>query len=268
MRLASRRESVTLCLWRVLARGGKAEPQPGGTREIEGGRRADALAERLVDAAMRLSAHTRHHAYSLTALLLLARGAWDNVTTTTRELRQLVDANPDTGFCLLGAAAAGYGAIADILAGRPLPDGLDALVARMVPFTLIQGSSVMVPKVMASEPGILPDAMRAYAPDLRLWDRQRCWDVCDLMPAVALTMLERWDELGPTLVRLDEFAGSGGRVAGAVAAAIREEEAAAKGGPRPTHDQLHALGCGGISELLRFRPTVGASRTMTDGRAS
>jgi class 3 adenylate cyclase/predicted ATPase len=218
-------------------------------------RRADALAERLVDAATRRSAHTRHHAYSLTALLLLARGDWDNVTTTTREVWQLVDGNPDSGFCLLGAAAAGYGAIADVLASRSLPDRLDALVARMVPAsTLIQKSSVMVPKVMANEPGILPDAMRAYAPDLRLWDRQRCWDPCDLMPAIALTMLERWDELGPSLARLDEFAAGGGRVAGAAAAAIREEKAAARGGPRPTHDQLHSLGCAGISELIRFRP--------------
>ena len=222
--------------------------------------RADALAERLVNAATRRSAHTRHHAYSLTALLLLARGAWDHVTTATREVWQLVDGNPDSGFCLLGAAAAGYGAIADILAGRSLPDRLDTLVARMVPqSTLIQGSSVMVPKVMANEPGILPDAMRAYAPDLRLWDRQRCWDPCDLMPAIALTMLERWNELGTSLARLDEFAGGGGRLAGAAAAAIREEAAVAKGGPMPTHDQLRALGCVGISELLSFRPTSSAS---------
>lgn len=222
-------------------------------------RRADLLAERLVDAANRRSGHTRQHAYALTALLLLARGAWDNVTTTTRELWQLVDANPDAGFCLLGAAAVGYGAIADILAGRSLPDGLDALVARVAPeSTLIQGSSVLVPKVMANEPAILPDALRAYAPDLRPWD-PRVSDVCDLMPAIALTMLERWDELGPSLRRLDEYASGGGRLACAAAAAIREEKAAASGGPPPTHDQLHALGYAGISELLRFRPTSSAS---------
>jgi hypothetical protein len=48
-------------------------------------------------------------------------------------------------------------------------------------------------------------------------------------------------------------------VAGALAAAIREEEAAAKGGPAPTHRDLRALGCAGLSELLRFRPTLPAS---------
>ena len=73
-------------------------------------------------------------------------------------------------------------------------------------------------------------------------------------PAIALTMLERWDDVGPTLARLDEFAGGGSRVAGAVAAAVREEEAAARGGPRPKHAELRGLGCRGISELLQFRP--------------
>lgn len=221
---------------------------------------ADALAELLLVEATRRSAHTRQHAYGLKALLLLARGAWDDVTIITGELAQLVDANPDTGFCLLGAAAAGYGAIADIIGGRPLPRRLDEFVARVIPeSTLIQASSVMVPKVMADDRAALADGLKAYAPELRLWDRQRAWDVCDLMPAIALTMLERWDELGPSLARLDEFAGGGGRLAGAAAAAIREEEAAAGGGPKPTHEKLRVLGCAGISELLRVRSTSGAS---------
>jgi hypothetical protein len=90
-----------------------------------------------------------------------------------------------------------------------------------------------------------------------LWDRERTWDFFDLMPAVALTMLERWDDLGSSLERLDLFAESGSQVAGATAAAIREEEVAARGGPPPTHVGLLALGCAGISELLRYRPQSG-----------
>jgi hypothetical protein len=74
------------------------------------------------------------------------------------------------------------------------------------------------------------------------------------MPAIALTMMELWSELGPSLARLDEFAAGGGELAGAAAAAIREEEEAAGGGPAPTHDRLRALGYAGISELIRFRP--------------
>jgi class 3 adenylate cyclase/tetratricopeptide (TPR) repeat protein len=217
--------------------------------------RADALADRLIEDAARRSAHTRQHAYGLKALLLFARGNWEGVAATTRDLAQLIEANPDTGFCLVGAAAAGYGAVADILAGRPLPEGLDEFVARVLgEATPIQAGSVMVPKVMADDQAALAEGLKAYATNLRLWDQQRTWDVCDLMPAIALTMLERWNELGPSLARLDEFARGGGRLAGAAAAAIREEEAAAGSGPPPTHEQLRALSYAGISELLRFRP--------------
>jgi hypothetical protein len=73
---------------------------------------------------------------------------------------------------------------------------------------------------------------------------------------MALTMLERWEELEGPLARLDACASSGGRLAGAAAAAIREEHAAAQGGPPPVHEELHALGFAGVSELLRFRPPV------------
>ena len=60
--------------------------------------------------------------------------------------------------------------------------------------------------------------------------------------------------LGPTLERLDRFAEGGSRLAGATAAAIREEIAAADGGPAPSHDELRNHGYLGISELLCFRP--------------
>jgi class 3 adenylate cyclase/tetratricopeptide (TPR) repeat protein len=222
--------------------------------------KAEELSARLARLAAHRSPHTRQHAFALAAFLHLARGAWDEVSVSAQGLKQLVEANPETGFCLLGAYATGYGAIADLLAGRSIPADLDAHVARIVDESvLIQASSVMVPKVMANVPGILPGAMAAYAPDLRLWDRARVWDICDLMPAIALTMREQWDELGPSLARLDAVAAGGGRVAGGVAAAIREEEAAARGGPASMHEELRALGCAGISQLLRFRPTPGDS---------
>jgi class 3 adenylate cyclase/tetratricopeptide (TPR) repeat protein len=222
------------------------------------GERADAIAGRLLEDAPRRSPHTRQHAYALKTFLPFARGDWARVASTRQEMAELVDANPDAGFCLLGAAGIVYGAIADILAGRS-PDRLDELVARMVPdSTLVQASSVMVPHVMAGDRAAVDEGLKAYGPGLRLWDRERTWDFFDLMPALALTMLERWDDLGPSLDRLDLFAEGGSRLAAATAAAIREEEAALSGGPMPTHDLLLTLGCAGISELVRFRPTSSA----------
>lgn len=223
------------------------------------GDRADAILARLLEDAPRRSPHTRQHAYALKTFLPFARGDWPRVASARQELAELVDANPDTGFCLIGAAGLAYGSVADILDGRSA-EGFDALVARMVPDSkLVQASSVMVPHVMAGDATAVDEGLKAYGPGLRLWDRERTWDFFDLMPGVALTMLQRWDLLGPSLARLDLFSEGGSVLAGAVAAAIREEEAAAKGGPSPTHDQLKSLGCIGISELLRFRPPSWAS---------
>jgi hypothetical protein len=184
------------------------------------------------------------------------RGDWDSLEATTRQLAQLVNGNPDASFCLLGATAFGYGAVAEVRASSQLPDGLDALVARMVPESNpIQAGSVMVPKAMMGDASALAEGLKAYQPDLSLRDRMRVWDVCDVMPAIAGTMLERWDALGRSLERLDLCAGFGGRLAGALSAAVREEASAAKGGPPASHDELLALGFLGISELLRRRPS-------------
>ncbi|HEV8054393.1 MAG: hypothetical protein H0X16_03955 [Chloroflexi bacterium] len=217
-------------------------------------RRADAVAERLLADSTPRSAHTRQHAYALKALILFGRGDWDGLDSTTRELRSLVDTNPDTSFCLLGAAAVGYQTAAEVLDGRPLTPDIDAQAARMVDESeRVQAASVMLPKVMTGDPGALASGLRGYESGLRLWDRYRAWDVADLIPAIALTISGRWDELGPTLARLDEFARGGARLAEATAHAVREEQAAAAGGPAPAHEQLRALGYAGISELLRFR---------------
>jgi class 3 adenylate cyclase/tetratricopeptide (TPR) repeat protein len=214
----------------------------------------DAIADGLLVESLSRSVHTRQHAYAVKAFLALARGAWDEVASIAQDLRQLVEANPDASFCLLGAGGYAYGAIAATLQGTP-PEGFDQAIERVVPDSaLIQAANVMVPKAMTGDRAALAAGLAAYARGLRLEDRERVWDVSDLMPAIALTMLERWDDLGPSLARLDEFAAGGSRLAGATAVAVREEEAAAKGGPVPTHEELRALGYAGIGELLSFRP--------------
>jgi class 3 adenylate cyclase/tetratricopeptide (TPR) repeat protein len=236
--------------------------------------RAEALADRLEEEATRRSAHTRQHALGVQALVRFGRGDWAGLEETSRQLTELVDAHPEASFCLVGAAGAGYGAVAEIIAGRPLPESLDSFAGRL--FTesaLIQSSSVMLPKVMTTDSTALADGLRAYGTDLRLWDRMRAWDVGDLMPAIALTMLECWDDLSPSLARLDEVARGGGRLAEAAASAVREEAAAAEdGAPRPKHEALHALGYEGISELLSYRPALVASplpaRRSSPGAAS
>jgi tetratricopeptide (TPR) repeat protein len=217
--------------------------------------RAGTLADRLRVDAVRRSVHTRSHALSLKALVFFGRGDWDGLQSTTQDLESLVRENPNASFCLLSAAAVGYGTAATVLAGGPLPPDIDEQAKRHVGDSeRVQAASVMLPKVMAGNGEAIAPGLRGYESGLRLWDRYRAWDVADLIPAIALTILERWDELSPVLARLDEFAARGARLSRAAAAAIREEKAAARGGPPPVHEELRSLGYLGLSELIRFRP--------------
>lgn len=121
---------------------------------------------------------------------------------------------------------------------------------------LVQAASIMLAKAMLGEAEAVERGLAAYSRDLRLWDRAAAWDVCHLMPAIALRLLERWDLLVGPLARLDACADGGSRLASATAAAIREEQAAATGGSPPNHLELRTLGYLGLSDLLRFRPNL------------
>ncbi len=67
-------------------------------------------------------------------------------------------------------------------------------------------------------------------------------------------MLEAWEVLDDTLSLLTVAASRGSQYLEGLIAAIREEVAAARGGPRPLHAQLRDLGYLGWSELVSFRP--------------
>jgi hypothetical protein len=217
--------------------------------------RAARLADKLINEATHRSAHTKQHGYGLAALVSLCRGEFDDVLRRGEEIRALVAANPDSAFCLLGSVAIGYHAIAEILAGRPVPADVDDQVLRIQPDSgPMQASSVMLPKVMTGDEAALTKGLPAYQPGIPLRDRARALDVCDIMPTAALTILQRWDELEPVLQRLDEFNAGGALLAGAMATAVREERDHAHGGPHPQHDELKSLGLSGLSTILSFRP--------------
>lgn len=228
------------------------------------------LAESLVaiaqeDAAKGRSPHTRQHVLSISSLMSFGRGRWEQLIRTTYDLEQLVASSPEASFCLLGCSAMGQGSAARILLGQPLPADLDAVALRMVPVSeIVQASSMMLPKAMMGNVADAERGLAAYAPGLRLWDRAEAWDFSDLIAAMALTVLERWEQLGPPLARLDICAAGGSVLAGATAAAIREEQAAAQGGPAASHQELRRLGFAGISELLRYRPARDGRPTESD----
>ena len=70
------------------------------------------------------------------------------------------------------------------------------LVSRMMPqSSSVQASSLMIPRIMAGLPWSETDALAAYAPKARLWDRQEVWDPCRVQLALAYALLRRWDDL-------------------------------------------------------------------------
>ncbi|MDX6636686.1 MAG: hypothetical protein QOJ01_197 [Solirubrobacterales bacterium] len=238
-----------------------------GRAAFDGGdlAKAERLARDLDAESLHRSVHTRSHYFALLALIAFGRGDWQALGDARDELLALADNNPEVGFCLLSAAAMGFGAASQVLAGAPLGADIDAVVHRQIGDSdPAEAAAVLLPKAMTGDAAALERGLAGYQPGARLWDRYRVWDVADLMPAIAMTMLERWDELPRVLARLDELAGYGGRLAGAVAEAIREEERAQVGGAPPRHARLRELGYLGISKLLRFRPTANIGGGLAD----
>jgi class 3 adenylate cyclase len=217
--------------------------------------RARRIADDLDAETEHRSTHTRSHYFAQRALVDFGIGAWEDLLAVEGEVRSLADRNPDVPFCLLTAATIGYASATEVLASGPLRADLDAQLVRQVEDSeVIRAAAGLLPKVMGGDADALTRGLRAYQPGLPLSDRFRVWDPIELMPALGLTILERWDELAEPLAKLDAFDRRGARLAGAVAAAIREEQRAAGGGPPPSHEALDALGFGGISQILRFRP--------------
>jgi class 3 adenylate cyclase len=200
------------------------------------------------------SAHTRSHYFAHRALVAMGVGDWSEVARAEQEMAELVERSGDSSWCLLSAGTIGFAAVGEVLHGQGLRPDIDAQVHRQVPTEeIIQAAALLLPKVMAGRPEALASGLRGYADGLPLADRYRVWDPNGLYPAIAMTQLERWDDVAAALAGLDAGARLGAKLAGAMAAAIREEQRAAEGGPTPAHTELRALGFNGFSELLRYR---------------
>ncbi len=224
--------------------------------------RAGADADRLLELSQSMSPHTRQHGMGSRARVLLGKGDWRGVIEQAENLRSLMRENPDDSWCIAGANLMAYGAMAEILDGRRASDDLEALVLRMIPESnATRAAALLVPLVMDSRDVAEDEAHRAYARETPIFDRESTWDLIELHWAVAYAVREQWKELEPLLVRLDARAGRGAKLAETLAAALREEMASARGGPKPKHEALRELGYHGISALVSYR--VPSTRAIT-----
>jgi class 3 adenylate cyclase/tetratricopeptide (TPR) repeat protein len=216
--------------------------------------RAEASAERLLQISATKAPHTRQHAFAAKGLVRFARGDWSGVHAFGEEVRSLVEANPDSSWCLLGANLVGYDAIADVVQGRARSSDATSLVERMLPEAPAARAAVLLlPSVLAGAEPQEDEARRSYARETILWERESAWDIAGINLVLAQVTRERWSEAETELPRIDRLADKGAGFAAAFAAAIREEIAEARGGLHPKHEQLHRLGYHGISELLSYR---------------
>ena len=262
--IAQARSLFDRCLDRLLAMGARVnEPEALTFRtllvfhlgDLAG---AESMADRVLEISAQRSPHTESHALGARALVQFGRGDWSGLSRTASQIADLVGRHPEATWCLIGAAPAWQGAVADVLTGRGLPQVAVDLVSRMVPNSAkVQASSLMIPRIMAGMPWSEAEALAAYAPKARFWDTQEWWDPCDIQLALAYALLRRWDDLERMLPQFEVLAAKGAALLGAFAAAAREQIAAGRGGPAPAHRELCALGYIGLSELLSFQPRTG-----------
>ena len=224
---------------------GVASYLAGNLREVE------RLSDRLSELATRRSAHLRSHALALVSHLLFARGDWDGLAALGRELVELVDANPETQFCLAGAGAAGYAFVADSIRGRRSPLQIEEFVGRMVPESAaVRASNLILPMAIAGR-DCRHLSTAGFARTGPVWDHEVI-DALGLRLTMALVVQERWEELETSLARLDRAAVRGSALAGAIATAARGERDGAQTRD-VSHRELRALGYVGLSEILALR---------------
>jgi len=212
---------------------------------------AEGLAERFRAASTSRGPHLRTHAHREQCHVLLAQGNWRGLAELAAETERLVAEHPETAFCYAVTAVLSFAAIAHAVEGRG-SEARALLMRAEAPLRaepLERESVLLLANGVAGRSGKVAELRRQVregaAPPFWFFKR---------MEAVVLTMLERWDEVDDALRPLERVAEKGSRYLEALVAAIREEMAAARGGPAPTHRMLRELGYRGWSQLLAHRP--------------
>lgn len=214
--------------------------------------KAQAVARELLDASLAWGPHLRTHAYRSQCHVLLAQGNWAGLHTVLADVERLVKDNPATPFCYAVTVARAFAAVAHMVEGQP-GAARTLLTAAEVP---LQAESFDRESVLLLAYGVL--GRRSHAERLMRECRERGlpnppWYFYRA-EAVALTILEAWELLDAALSPLTVAASRGSQYLEALIIAIREERAAASGGPYPLHAQLRGLGYLGWSALVSFRP--------------
>jgi class 3 adenylate cyclase/tetratricopeptide (TPR) repeat protein len=212
---------------------------------------AEALAERFRAASASRGPHLQTHAHREQCHVLLAQGNWRGLCELAAETERLVARHPETNFCYAVTAVLASAVIAHAVEGRRAE--ARALLGRAEQMLQAEPEERESVLLLANGVAARLDRVAELRRQVREGATPPFW-FFKRMEAVVLTMLERWDEVDETLPLLERVAKKGSRYLEALVRAIREEKAAALGGPAPTHRMLRELGYRGWSQLLSYRP--------------
>ena len=184
--------------------------------------------------------------------MLLARGDWVALRALAAETDELVAAHPETAFCYAVTTLRAFSVVADVMTRRHADHSeVDRAVMPLQAEIFEREAVLLLLHGVVGRPdrvdAVLGEVDRAGTSPFWFFMRNR---------AAVLTMLERWNDLDMVLSPLEQLAGANSPYVTAFVAAVREERAAAKGGPLPTHRGLRDLGYLGWSQLLSHRPTI------------
>jgi len=202
------------------------------------------------------------HAHRELAHVLLARGDWQGLCDLAITTQRLVAQHPETSFCYAITVVLSFASVAHVLSGRKPNARAPLSRAESQAHVLLSRAELPLQAEPLERESVL---LLAYGTlgERHKFDQLRREVLAQVsqpfwyfrrMEAVVLTMLERWDALPEVLPPLEQVARKGSPYIEALLAAIREERAAAEGGPKPRHAMLRGLGYAGWSQLLAHRP--------------
>jgi class 3 adenylate cyclase/tetratricopeptide (TPR) repeat protein len=208
---------------------------------------AIAGAERFLALSETMGAHLRTHALQPRGSVAMATGDWPLAASVGQQTAEVVEANPETPYCIRGAMATAQGAVAALVRGeRQLAMDLLAVSEGLIKPGLQRSYALFLPSVMLGRPADPAEAVPRPGTITRPWQRQLV-DPGYLNFAIGVVIGDRTEARPRVLEHLRAFGKNGSPTASALAEAV--------GGDT---ESLRAMGFIGLVELLSYR-SVAAS---------
>lgn len=199
------------------------------------------VADRFMRLSETMGAHLRTHALQARSSPALVEGEWDLVLRLGLEAAAIVEANQTLPYCIRGTTAVTQGAVAALMEGdRATAESLLEVAGRMMQPGVLLTYARFLPSVMLGERPDPGEALPHPGSIIRPWQRQLV-DPGHLSLAAGVAISGRHDARPRVLEHLALFGGNGSPMTRALAQALDGE----------VH-RLHALGCGGLVDLLSF----------------